>query len=144
MSEALHIICPDCAAVNRIPTARLSQHPKCGKCHQPLFNGHPVELSGEIFQKYITRNDIPVLVDFWAPWCGPCKTMAPAFAQASSQLEPRVRLTKVNTETDQALAEKFAIRNIPTLVLFQNGNEVARQAGAMEAADIIRWAQRHL
>lgn len=144
MSEALHIICPDCAAVNRIPTARLSQHPKCGKCHQPLFNGHPVELSGEIFQKYITRNDIPVLVDFWAPWCGPCKTMAPAFAQASSQLEPRVRLTKVNTETDQALAEKFAIRNIPTLVLFQNGNEVARQAGAMEAADIIRWVQRHL
>ena len=144
MNEELHIVCPDCAAVNRIPLERLNQHPKCGKCHLPLFTGHPVELSGEVFQKHMIRNDIPVLVDFWAPWCGPCKTMAPAFEEASAQLEPRVRLTKVNTEVEQVLATKFGIRSTPTLVLFQNGNELARQAGAMGSADIVRWAQSHL
>ncbi len=144
MSEALHIVCPDCTAVNRIPSARLNQHPKCGKCHQPLFTGHPVELNGEIFQKHMIRNDILVLVDFWAPWCGPCKAMAPAFEQASVQMTPRVRFSKVDTEAEQALAEKFGIRSIPTLVLFQNGREVARQAGAMGEADIVRWVQSHL
>jgi thioredoxin 2 len=144
MNEELHIVCPDCTAVNRIPSERLNQHPKCGKCHLLLFTGHPVELNGEVFQKYMMRNDIPVLVDFWAPWCGPCKAMAPAFEQASAQLEPGVRLTKVNTEAEKALATKFGIRSIPTLVLFQNGNELARQAGAMGAVDIVRWVQGFL
>lgn len=144
MSESVHIVCPNCEAVNRIPGARLGDGPKCGKCHRPLFSGHPVELTGTNFQKHITRNDIPVLVDFWAPWCGPCKMMAPAFEQAARQLEPRVRLVKVNTEVEQMLGAQFGIRSIPTLALFNGGREVARQAGAMGGADILRWVQAQL
>ncbi|MEN8133545.1 MAG: thioredoxin TrxC [Pseudomonadota bacterium] len=143
MSESLHIVCPQCAAVNRIPPARLEERPKCGKCHQPLFGAHPVELTTASFQQHITRNDIPVLVDFWAPWCGPCKMMAPAFEQAAARLEPGVRLAKLNTEVEQAIGARYGIRSIPTLALFQNGRELARQPGAMGAADIVRWVQAH-
>ncbi len=141
MSESLHIVCPACDAVNRIPAARLEEGPKCGKCRQPLFSGHPSELSAANFQKHITRNDIPVVVDFWAPWCGPCKMMAPQFEQAAAQLEPRLRLAKVNTEAEQMLGAQFGIRSIPTLAIFKGGREVARQPGAMGAADIVRWVQ---
>lgn len=141
MSEALHIVCPHCEAVNRIPAARLHEGPKCGKCHQPLFTAHPVELTGATFEKHISRNDIPVLVDFWAPWCGPCRMMAPQYEQAAAQLEPRFRLAKVNTEAEQMLGSRFGIRSIPTLALFKGGREVARQPGAMGAADIMRWVQ---
>jgi len=144
MSESLHIVCPHCDAVNRIPAARLGEQPKCGKCHRRLFEGHPIELSGRNFQKHISRNDIPVLVDFWAPWCGPCKMMAPQFEQAAAQLEPRVRLAKVNTEAEQALGAQYGIRSIPTLALFRGGKEIARQPGAMGAADIVRWTQSHI
>ncbi len=144
MSDAVHVVCPQCGAVNRIPAQRLAQAPRCGKCKQPLFQGLPINLDATNFERHLARNDIPLLVDFWAPWCGPCKMMAPAFQQAAAQLEPRVRLAKVNTEDEPGLGAQFGIRSIPSLVLFRHGREVARQAGAMGAADIVRWTQSML
>lgn len=144
MTDALHLVCPRCHAVNRVPAARLAQHPGCGQCHQPIFNGSPLELTAATFNKHLTRNDIPLLIDFWAPWCGPCKMMAPAFAQAAAVLEPRVRLAKINTDNEQALGAHYGIRSIPTLALFRNGREVARQPGAMGMQDIVRWVSAYL
>ena len=141
MTESLHLVCPSCNAVNRLPSTKLAEHPVCGKCRQPLFSGHPVELNSGNLARHLQRNDIPVLVDFWAPWCGPCKTMAPQFAKAAGTLEPRFRLAKINTEAEPELGGQFGIRSIPTLVLFRAGREVARQSGAMGAQDIIRWAE---
>lgn len=142
--STLHIVCPHCQSVNRIPSERLAQHPRCGKCKEALFGGHPVELTASSFQQHISRNDIPVVVDFWAAWCGPCKMMAPAFAQAAVSLEPRVRLAKLNTEQEQGIAAQYNIRSIPTLIIFKGGHEIARQAGAMSAADIARWISSHI
>ena len=140
MSEDRAILkCAGCGTKNRVPKARLKEHPKCGKCHQPLFNQHPVELNSASFQQHIRRNDIPVVVDFWAPWCGPCKMMAPAFEAAAAQLSPNVRLAKLNTEVEQAIGAHLGIRSIPTMIVFRGGQEAARQAGAMGAADIVRW-----
>ncbi|ODU49597.1 MAG: thioredoxin [Thiobacillus sp. SCN 63-374] len=141
MSDSQHIVCPHCHAVNRVPAARLAQNPKCGQCHQPLYSGHPVALTAATFARHIQRSDIPVLVDFWAPWCGPCKMMAPQFEQAARLLEPRVRLAKVDTEAEQQLGAQFGIRSIPTLALFSGGREIARQPGAMGAQEIVRWVE---
>ncbi len=141
MNDKKHIVCPHCSAVNRIPASRLVDKPKCGKCKQPLFTGYPIELTDENFAKVISKSDIPVVVDFWAEWCGPCKMMAPAFAEASAHLEPNVILAKLNTEVAQQTAAQFGIRSIPSIIMFKNGKEVSRQAGALNTPQIIQWAQ---
>jgi len=141
MSESLIVVCPHCHTPNRLAAERLADGGTCGKCKTSLFTGEPVELGAASFDTHAGRSGIPLLVDFWAPWCGPCRTMAPAFAQAAKQLEPEFRLAKVNTEEEQQLAARFGIRSIPTLALFKNGHEVARQAGAMDTASLMRWVR---
>jgi thioredoxin 2 len=144
MTDPLLVACPHCQSLNRVPAARLGEQPECGRCHQPLFTGRPLALDAAGFTAHVERGQLPVLVDFWAPWCGPCRMMAPQFEQAATQLEPRVRLAKVDTEAQPGLGSRFGIRSIPTLALFRDGRELARQAGAMAAADIVRWTRARL
>ncbi len=144
-ANALHIVCPHCHTTNRVRAADMRHAPDCGQCHQALFDGHPLALDQVSFDKHIGRSHVPVLVDFWAPWCGPCRMMAPAYEQVAGLLEPQVRVAKLNTEEAQAIAARFNIRSIPTLALFVGGQEVARQAGALRTAqDIADWTRSHL
>ena len=138
------VVCPHCAATNRLPEGRPASAAKCGKCGAALFEGHPADVSGEIFTRQIERSTIPVLVDVWAPWCAPCRMMAPAFAAAAAELEPQVRLLKLNSDVEQAVAAQLGISGIPTLLLFRGGREIARQSGAMSASQIVQWTKQHL
>lgn len=143
MSESIHIVCPHCHTTNRVAAARLQDGPTCGKCQKDLFTGQPTDLDAAAFERHTTYNDIPVLVDFWAPWCGPCHMMAPEFAKAAGMLEPHIRLVKIDTEAQPELARRFGIRSIPTMALLHAGKEIARQSGAAGAAAIAQWARSH-
>jgi thioredoxin 2 len=138
----MHLVCPACRAVNRVPDDRLGQQPKCGRCGRAVLDPHPVPLSTADFDVFIGRNELPVVVDFWAAWCGPCRMMAPVFEQVAQQLSTRVRFAKVDTEAEPALAQRYAIRSIPSLLLFRNGAEVDRVAGALDARALAGWLQR--
>ena len=141
MSEPVHVVCPSCATVNRVLRERADEG-RCGRCKSSLFTHQPVVLTDENFTTHITRSDVPVVVDFWAAWCGPCRMMAPHFERAAAELEPDVRLAKLNTEEAQQTAARFGIRGIPTVIAFRNGQEVARQSGAMDYATLTRWIRQ--
>ena len=141
--DKLLVLCASCSTANRVPAQRLGDDPKCGKCGAPLLDGKPVALDEARFDSFIGRNELPVLVDFWADWCGPCHAMAPAFERAAGELKTRVRFAKLNTEDAQPVAARFGIRSIPTLILFRGGREVARVSGAMDARSIASWVVRH-
>ena len=140
----LIVACPADGALNAVPAGRLDQKPNCGRCRQPLFHGAPTDLTAATFDAHASRSDLPLVIDFWASWCGPCQTMAPQFAAAVEQLEPRARLGKLNTEAEPSLAARFNIRSIPTLMIVHKGREIARTAGAMPAAAIVQWVDQHL
>jgi thioredoxin 2 len=144
MSERLTIVCGQCDAIVGVPRERFTQQPRCPQCHQALFSGHPIELQEQNFDKHVSRAGVPLVVDFWAPWCGPCRAMAPHFEQVAQCMEPHVRFAKLNSDTAPQISARFGIRGIPTLILFRGGQEIARQSGAMDAATLQRWVQQAL
>ena len=143
MTEHL-VVCSKCGTVNRLPPSRPAINAKCGKCKARVFAGNPEDVDAEIFGRQVARGTIPVLVDVWAPWCGPCRMMAPAYEAVARELEPQVRLIKLNSDTEQAVASRLEIQGIPTMILFHEGREVARTSGAMSAPQIVRWVRDHL
>jgi len=144
MSESIHIVCPYCNGTNRIPASPIPDEAKCGRCKKSLLDTKPIELTSENISQHLEKNDIPVIIDFWAPWCGPCKTMGPNFEQASRSFKGKVRFAKVNTEDQQSLGGHFNIRSIPTLILFKNAKEVDRVSGALDANALIQWINTKL
>lgn len=144
MTDPIHISCPACQAKNRIPAAKLSASPTCGVCKAQLLPEAPFDISEAQLNKHLKNDELPLLVDFWAPWCGPCRMMAPMFAEAARQMSPKVRFAKLDTEQHQAVGNRFQIRGIPLIILFENGREIARQAGAMDTRSIVGWVSQHL
>ena len=144
MLNLRHVVCPHCGATNRIPADRPASEARCGACHQSLFDGHPAAVNAAAFEKHRRNNDIPVLLDVWAPWCGPCRAMAPTFAAAAGELEPHVRLLKLNADKTPDLSNALGVRAIPTLILFRRGKEIARSAGAMSRPALVDWTRRAL
>jgi thioredoxin 2 len=143
-AESNHVVCPHCGAVNRIAAGKPAEAAKCGKCHQAIFTGKPIVADTAAFDRHIARNDIGVLVDFWADWCGPCHAMAPSFEAAARELEPKARLLKVNVDEEPVIAARYGIRSIPTLILFRGGKPAATTAGAMDKGRLLAWAKPHL
>ncbi|MBR0764452.1 thioredoxin TrxC [Bradyrhizobium japonicum] len=144
MSATNQIVCGHCGRTNRLPAGRTPQDARCGACHQPMFTGHPIEVDEEAFGRHVANSDIPVLVDVWAPWCGPCRAMAPQFERAARELEPRVRILKLNSDKAQALSQRLNVSGIPTLLLMRGGREIARHAGAMDTRSIVAWTESGL
>ncbi|MBZ9537962.1 thioredoxin TrxC [Modicisalibacter tunisiensis] len=142
MTEMMQLGCPHCLAINRVAIARLHDAPQCGRCKRRLFTGEVVELTEENYSALVERSELPVVVDFWAAWCGPCKMMAPIFAQTAEALEPRLRFAKLDTEAHPRLAGRFGIRSIPTLIVFREGREIARQSGALPGPQLQQWLEQ--